>query len=661
MKLRKSTTLILFVISVLFSQNITSQTYKVPKGGKKISDQLIGIFFEDLSYAADGGLYSELIQNGSFEYSPSERDGWGPGTSWRMFRPGHSTGYIDFKSENPIHENNPHYMRIIAEHVGHHSDYNGWTGVGIQNDGFDGIVLRKGNKYDFSIFTRCETGKTMEVRIVLQGERNEILDDKTLTISGSSWQKHTTTLSPSFDYDKARLSILLLTEGYIDIDMVSLMPQDTYKGHGMRKDLAEALEALHPKFVRFPGGCVVHGGGDGFWDTYRWKTTIGPKETRRGLKNSWGYHQSMGIGYYEYFQLCEDLGAEALPILPVGVSCQGAGVSWGLREQNQMCVSMDEMEEWAEDALDLIEWANGDVLSEWGSKRAMAGHPEPFNLKYIGLGNEEKITPEFEERFKYIYNKIRNTYPDIVIVGTAGPGSHKGNQDYENAWRLAEETEMPIIDEHYYERRDYFLNNQHNYDNYPRERKTKVYLGEYAMKDRDWMWMDALAEGLYLLGIERNGDVVCMTSYAPLFAKRGHTNWDPDLIYFDNKSVYLTCSYFVQQMFGMSSGDYYYEDVAIMDKEDSLQGTSAILDSKTNTLYIKLINASSTPQKASLDLRRFGKLPKTADMVYLSGAMDSRNNYDKHEISPEKGIIDINKTMSVEIDPYTFKLLKINL
>lgn len=646
---------------LLFSHNVTAQQMKAPKGGKQISNELIGIFFEDLSYAADGGLYSELVQNGSFEYSPVERDGWGPGSYWRMQRLGHAVGYIEPLTEGAIHKNNPHYMRIVAEQVKELSDYRGWKGVGLENEGFDGIVLRSGAKYDFSIFARTPDGKAKDVRVALLGERNNILAETNLKIDDTGWKKYEATFIPNSDFENARLTILMLTAGTMDIDMVSLMPQDTYKGHGLRKDLAEALEALHPKFVRFPGGCVVHGGGDGFWDTYRWKTTIGPKEQRRGLKNTWGYHQSMGLGYFEYFQMCEDLGAEPVPILPMGVSCQGANGGWGLKEQNQMVIPMSEMDEWVEEALDLIEWANGDVTTEWGAKRAAAGHPAPFNLKYLGLGNEEKITPEFEERFKYVYDRVTAKYPDIVIVGTAGPGSHKGNPDYENSWRLAEEIDLPIIDEHYYENRNYFLDNQHNYDNYPRDRKTKVYLGEYAMKDRDWMWMDALAEGLYLLGIERNGDVVCMTSYAPLFAKKGHESWNPDLIYFDNSKVYLTCSYYVQQMFGLSSGNYYYGDVVTMDANDKLQGTSAILDTESRTLYLKMINASDATKQAKIDLRKFGKLPAKADLTILSGKIDSRNNYEKHEISPEEKNLDISKKMTVDVDPYTFMMVKIKL
>ena len=500
-----------------------------PAGGKVISDELIGIFFEDISSSADGGLYAELIQNGSFEFNPTERDGWGAGTAWRMIRPGHSTGHMDPLSNNPIHPNNPNFMRLYIERVGHYYDYKGWTGFGIQNDGFDGISLKAGANYQFSAFLRNVQGEAKTVRVALVepqgwGRDPKLLADATINVATNDWRKYEATLTPTETAGRAALQILVLNTGAMDVDMVSLMPEDTYKGHGLRKDLAEALEALHPKFMRFPGGCVVHGGGDGFWNTYRWKTTVGPKEQRRALKNTWGYHQSMGLGYFEYFQFCEDVGMEPLPILPCGVSCQGANGGWGMKDQAQDCVPMEEMDEWVDEALDLIEWANGDVNTKWGRIRAEAGHPKPFNLKYLGLGNEERISPEFVERFKYIYERITKAHPEIVIVGTAGPGSHPGNRDFESGWKLAEEIGLPILDEHYYERNDYFLKNR-QYDTYPRNRKTKVYLGEYASKDKKLI--DALAEALYLLHVERNGDVVCMTSYAPLFARKNATNWNP--------------------------------------------------------------------------------------------------------------------------------------
>ena len=641
-----------------------AQKVKAPAGGKKISKELIGIFFEDISYSADGGLYAELVENGSFEYSPAERDGWGPGTSWKQIRPGHSLGTLQVRMDNPIHPNNPTYMRLHTERVKEYHDYAGWKGFGLENGGFDGIAVKAGAKYDFSVFFR-NIGSAKQVRVVLGvpqgwGKDPKVLAETTLDVNATSWQKYEAVLSPSEDCANAVLQILVLTQGDVDIDQVSLMPQDTYKGHGLRKDLAEALAGLQPKFMRFPGGCVVHGGGDGFWDTYRWKTTIGPKEQRRGIKNTWGYHQSMGLGYYEYFQFCEDLGMEPLPILPCGVSCQGTNGGWNMwPTQAQDACPMEEMDEWVNEALDLIEWANGDVNTTWGKKRAEQGHPKPFNLKYLGLGNEEKISPEFEERFKYIYDRVRAKYPNIVIVGTAGPGSHKDNPDYENGWRIADEIGIDVLDEHYYEPRDYFLNNQQNYDNYPRDRKTKVYLGEYAAKDKKLD--DALYEGLYLLGIERNGDVVTMTSYAPLFCKKQHESWNPDLIYFDNTNVILTCSYYVQQMFGTTAGDYYYGDVAKFEGGDKFQGTSAVLNTEKGELYIKLINAAEEAKTATIDLSKF-KVPAQAPMTTLTASsLDTENNFDAQPVAPQTKDIKISKKMKLTVEPRSANVIRLTV
>ncbi len=662
---------------------------KAPAGGKVISDELIGIFFEDISSSADGGLFAELLQNGSFEYSPTERDGWGPGTSWRLIRPGHSLGRMEPRMDNPIHPNNPTYMRLYTERAREYHDYTGWKGFGLQNEGFGGVPVKGGAKYDFSVFLRIPanpqglTPTTMQpdpqtpntqVRIALVqpqgwGKDPKLLADATfdVPVGSSDWKKYTAVLSPEEDCQDAVLQLLVLTPGVLDVDMVSLMPQETFKGHGLRTDLAQALADLHPKFMRFPGGCVVHGGGDGFWDTYRWKTTVGPREQRRGLKNTWGYHQSMGLGYYEYFQFCEDLGMQPVPILPCGVSCQGTNGGWGMwPTQAQDVVPMSEMDEWVQDALDLIEWANGDVNTRWGRVRAEAGHPAPFNLKYLGIGNEEKISPEFCERFKYMYDKIMAAHPEIVIVGTAGPGSHPDNPDYENGWKLAEELGMPIIDEHYYEPRDFFLTNR-QYDQYPRDRKTKVYLGEYAAKDKKLI--DALAEGLYLLHVERNGDVVCMTSYAPLFARRDATNWNPDLIYFDNERPYLTCSYYVQQLFGLSSGDYFYGDCVkfegdaanvVQPTAGTLYGQSVVLNTKTRQLFVKICNAGGDTKRANINLSRFG-IKKTAVKTVLTGQPMAENNYDEQPIAPQQENIKAQKKFTLEVPPYSFIMLQYSL
>ena len=633
-----------------------------PQGGKQISDELIGIFFEDISSSADGGLYAELLQNGSFEFNLAERDGWGPGTAWRVIRPGHSLGLAQALQQDPIHPNNPNYMRLTTERVREFKDYDGWKGFGLENHGFDGISVKADACYDFSFFARNVDGKDKQVRVSLvePGKKARVLADTVLTVNGQTWTPYTATLRANGDCRNAALRVLVLTLGVMDVDQLSLMPQDTYKGHGLRRDLAEALEALNPKFLRFPGGCVVHGGGDGFWNTYRWKTTVGPKEQRRQLKNTWGYHQSMGLGYYEYFQMCEDMNMQPVPILPCGVSCQGANGGWDMwPTQAQDVVPMQEMDEWVQDALDLIEWANGDENTKWGKVRAAAGHPKPFGLKYLGIGNEEKISPEFVERFKYMYAKITEKHPEIVIVGTAGPGSHPGNPDYEAGWKLARELDMPILDEHYYEKHDYFETSR-QYDSYPREGKTKVYLGEYASKDKKMR--DALAEALYLLHVERNGDIVCMTSYAPLFARKNATNWNPDLIYFDNERPFLTCSYYVQQMFGQSSGNYYYGDCVTFEGEKTnMQEQSVVLNTKTRQLFVKVCNAAADARKVNIDLSRFSGLKKNAVKTTLAGEPDQENNFDAQPVAPVRENVKVSKKMTVDMQPHSFVMYTIQL
>ena len=635
---------------------------QAPQGGKQISDELIGIFFEDISSSADGGLYAELLQNGSFEFNLAERDGWGPGTAWRVIRPGHSLGLAQALQQDPIHPNNPNYMRLTTERVREFKDYDGWKGFGLENHGFDGISVKADACYDFSFFARNVDGKDKQVRVSLvePGKKARVLADTVLTVNGQTWTPYTATLRANGDCRNAALRVLVLTLGVMDVDQLSLMPQDTYKGHGLRRDLAEALEALNPKFLRFPGGCVVHSGGDGFWNTYRWKTTVGPKEQRRQLKNTWGYHQSMGLGYYEYFQMCEDMNMQPVPILPCGVSCQGANGGWEMwPTQAQDVVPMQEMDEWVQDALDLIEWANGDENTKWGKVRAAAGHPKPFGLKYLGIGNEEKISPEFVERFKYMYAKITEKHPEIVIVGTAGPGSHPGNPDYEAGWKLARELDMPILDEHYYEKHDYFETSR-QYDSYPREGKTKVYLGEYASKDKKMR--DALAEALYLLHVERNGDIVCMTSYAPLFARKNATNWNPDLIYFDNERPFLTCSYYVQQMFGQSSGNYYYGDCVTFEGEKTnMQEQSVVLNTKTRQLFVKVCNAAADARKVNIDLSRFSGLKKNAVKTTLAGEPDQENNFDAQPVAPVRENVKVSKKMTVDMQPHSFVMYTIQL
>jgi alpha-L-arabinofuranosidase len=339
-----------------------------------------------------------------------------------------------------------------------------------------------------------------------------------------------------------------------------------------------------------------------------------------------------------------------------------------MKGQAQDVVPMSEMDEWVDECIDLIEWANGDpATNKWAKMRAEAGHPKPFNLKYLGIGNEERISPEFCERFKYIYERVTKAHPEIVIVGTAGPGSHADNSDYQNGWKLANELAMPILDEHYYEPNTYFLNKR-QYDNYPRDRKTKVYLGEYAAKDKKLI--DALAEGLYLLHVERNGDVVAMTSYAPLFARKNGTQWNPDLIYYDNERPFLTCSYYVQQMFGQSAGQYYYGDCvkfegdaadAIQPMENVHYGQSVILNVKTRQLFVKLVNAGADTKKANIDLSRFKSIKKLATKTTIAGRPNDENNFDAQPIYPKTDVVKAQKKFTLDLAPYSMVMVQYQL
>ncbi|MDR0573447.1 MAG: carbohydrate binding domain-containing protein, partial [Tannerella sp.] len=505
--------------------------------GKPISDKLIGVFFEDISYAADGGLYAELVQNRGFEYTPDDVAGrdslWNSFKAWSIA--GNATYEID--SLHPIHPNNRHYIILKTSSIG----------AGLSNEGYDGIALNAAESYDFSMFAKSVDGKKGKIAVKLIGKGNAILAEKIISLNDNNWKKYNTTLKVSNSADSARLEISPLQTGSIAMDMISLFPQKTFKNrtNGLRADLAQTIADLHPRFVRFPGGCVAH--GDGLDNMYRWKNTIGPLEARKPQPNIWRYHQSMGLGYFEYFRFCEDIGAEPIPVLPAAVCCQNA------RKEGQEGIPVCEMENYIQEVFDLVEYANGDSHTPYGKMRAEAGHPAPFNLKYIGVGNEDLISDAFEERFTMIYNAMKEKHPEIIVIGTVGPFCE--GTDYEEGWKLSDKLNLQMVDEHYYQTPGWFLNNQDFYDKYDRARSANVYLGEYAahLPGRPNNLETALCEALYLTSLERNGDVVEMTSFAPLLAKEGHTNWNPDLIYFNNKEVKPTVGYYVQQLYGQNS------------------------------------------------------------------------------------------------------------
>jgi hypothetical protein len=553
-------------------------------GAKEISDKLIGIFFEDINYAADGGLYAELVQNRDFEYTPRDyrnrRPEWNATYAWSADTAG-LTWSIDTVA--PLHVNNPHYARLQVSQ----------PGGSLSNSGFDGITLKGAHRYRLSLRAHMLSAGRGSLSVSLETPAGESLARTTLRVpTGSEWQTLQAMLRVPTDCDSATLVLRPETAGDYALDMISLFPEDTYKKrpNGLRADLAEALEALHPRFVRFPGGCVSH--GDGLDNLYRWKNTIGPLEARVPNWNIWKYHQTVGLGYYEYFQFCEDLGAEPLPVIAAAVPCQNSCVG-GYGQQGGL--PMSEMEAYIQDICDLIEWANGDPkTSEWAKKRAEAGHPKPFNLKYVGIGNEDLISQVFEERFTMIYKALQERHPEITVVGTVGPSSD--GSDYEEGWRLARELGVPMVDEHYYRAPGWFLHHQDYYDRYARS-GTQVYLGEYAahISNRTNCLETALAEAMHLCNVERNGDVVAMTSYAPLLAKRGHVQWNPDLIYFTNTEVQPTTGYYVQALFGQNSGTLYQPSILDWGAQTDARiqqrvAHSVVTDTESGALIVKLVN-----------------------------------------------------------------------
>lgn len=632
------------------------QTSKTSTAGKKISPDLFGLFFEDINYSADGGLYAELVQNRSFEYSPTDKREWSSLSFWEYLTPGYSYGKIQIETSAPVHPNNPHYVVMEVEHVGNYPEYRGSaSGVGIKNVGFDGMVIKEGSTYNLSLFARQLSDQKISLTISLQTPKGAVLAEEKLSTASKDWTKYTTTLKAVASSDSASLVILVTTTGKLALDVVTLFPEETFKKHpnGLRKDLAQLLADIQPKFMRFPGGCLVH--GDGLGNMYRWKNTIGPIEERVEQKNIWGYHQTMGLGYYEYFQFCEDIGAKPLPVLPAAVSCQNSGGTWRIGGSGQRALPLDEMAEYIQEVFDLIEWANGAVTTTWGAKRAAAGHPAPFNLQYIGIGNEDKITPEFKERFKLIYEAVKAKHPEIIIIGTSGPGSD--GEDFDLGWQYAHHLNVPMVDEHYYKDPQWFIKNQYRYDSYDRS-KGKVYLGEYA----SWgnKMKNAVAEAVYLTTLERNGDVVSMASYAPLLAKKDHTQWKTDMIFFDNTRVCLTPNYYVQKMFSTNQGDTYFEKILFWNVSDSTIAGSCVRDSKSGDLILKIANVGDKAESVKVDLSQFKKINTKAEQLVLSGKADDENTFQNPQVViPVKSSISMAKKMDLVVPAMSLTVIRI--
>lgn len=645
---------------------------------KAISPNLMGIFFEDISYAADGGLYAELVQNRDFEYSAADHRGWDSKTSWKV----EGDASLDISTTNPIHANNAHYAVFETKSLG----------AKLVNEGWDGIAVKAKAKYNLSLFLRGEG----RVKVSLVNGDKQLA---AVVVSASNeWKQKKAVLVATADAAKASLVLEPLQQGTLDLDFISLFPQNTYKGraNGLRKDLAEVIADLKPRFVRFPGGCASH--GNGINNIYHWQATIGNLWERQGDYNIWNYHQTRGLGFYEYFQFCEDIGAEPVPVLSAGVPCQNSsrGGAEGYRQNGQQggipflkdlegkpspykYMGKDlTMESYLQELLDLIEWANGDAKkSPLAAMRAKAGHPKPFNLKYLGIGNEDLLGDTFFDRYEFLSKGIKEKHPEITVIGTVGPFWE--GSDYEYGWRGAKENNVEIVDEHYYNTPGWYFHHRDFYDNYDRN-GTKVYLGEWASKGNHVS--NALIEAAYLTHLEENADVVVMSSYAPLLAKDGHYSWTPDMIFFNNTEIRPAANYYVQRAFGQNGGDtYVYSSVKadytpIVEAKDrngrplpkkSIQAIenridkSVVIDSKTGDVIIKLV--SLLPEDAAVNIALGKSFPK-ANMTVLKSGYDAISGMQSPDAIKEWESIDTNKikadnNLSVELPAYSMAIIRL--
>ena len=626
------------------------------KAGAKIQDTMYGLFFEDINYAADGGLYGELVKNRSFEFPQSFM-------GWQVF------GDVKLKDDGPF-ERCPHYVVLGAPN---HQERR----TGIQNEGYFGIGVVKGEDYRFSVWAKAPKGKaTIRVQLIDQysmGEHQEFVE-QTLDITSAEWKKYEIVLKSPETQKKANLRIFLKGENPVCLEHVSLFPVNTFKNreNGLRRDVAQALADVKPGLLRFPGGCIVE--GTDLETRYQWKNTIGPVENRPLNQNRWehtfdyryypDYYQSYGLGFFEFFQFSEDIGAEPLPVLNVGMACQ-------FQNWDKECahVPMDQLDPYIQDCLDLIEFANGDVNTTWGKKRAEMGHPEPFNMKYIGVGNEQWDTLYYKRLTPFV-KAIRAKYPNIKIVGTSGPDSE--GKMFELGWQDMKKQKADLVDEHFYRPESWFLNSGLRYENYDRK-GPKVFAGEYAChgKGKKWNHYEAsILEAAFMTDMERNADVVYMTAYAPLLAHVDGWQWRPDLVWFDNTEMFKTCSYYVQQMYAKNKGTnvlkltMYGKPVAGQEGQNGLFA-SAVLDANANTVIVKVINTGKTAQNVSLNLIGL-KGEKTAKTITLNhNGMDDENSIENpNKIAPVNGSVKCeagkkNTVLNDVIQPMTFRLYTI--
>ena len=639
------------IVAGCFCHAQTTITVQADKKMATISPTMWGLFFEDINFAADGGVYAEMIKNRSFEFNT-------PFMGWRRLLGRIPQGRIEiFNSGNP---NNPRYIQIINNSPD--------SLIGLQNDGFRGMGVKEGATYNFSVLIKKTGDGNPSLELQLINSKGEIIGRSSLGNFGSEWKKYTTSITSSATDAKAVLKVLVKGVGTLQMDMISLFPKNTWKGreNGLRTDLVQKLADLKPGYLRFPGGCIVE--GRDLANRYQWKKTVGNIEDRKVIINRWSseipqhspadYYQSYGLGFYEYFLLSEDIGAEPLPILNCGMACQF---------NTGELVTMDQLDPFIQDALDLIEFANGTIDTKWGKLREQMGHPAPFNLKMIGVGNEQ-WGPEYVPRAKAFAEAIKAKYPAIQLIGSVGP--YSGGELFNYLWKEMKTLKPDFVDEHYYAPPNWFLRNAKRYDHYDTT-GPKVFAGEYAAHDRPLEdgrrknnWMAALSEAAFMTGLERNAGVVKMCSYAPLFANVDAWQWSPNLIWFNNLTSFVTPNYYVQQLYATNKGSYVVpalmNDSAITGK-DSLYA-SAVIDAKTNEIIIKLVNVNPVSKTISFNVTGNGKLAKKATVTALSSTdLQAENTVDQPtRIAPVTKEMKVSgKTFTYNAEPNSMNVIRI--
>ena len=632
---------------------ITVETHKL---GAPIQPTMYGIFFEDINYAADGGLYAELVINRSFEF-PNPFAGWD------------ISGKVSLQNDGPF-DKNPHYVRLAPS--GHHDKH-----TMIENHGFFGMGLKKGAEYRFTVWARCPEGGNSKIWIDLVDNATMGDDQKVgnggIEVSGKEWKKYSLVLKAGKTLERAHLRVWGDSRVTTDLEHVSLFPVDTYHGdeNGMRKDLAQALFDMKPGVFRFPGGCIVE--GTDLATRYQWKNTVGPVENRPLNENRWhytftsryypNYFQSYGLGFYEYFRLSEQIGAEPLPVLNVGMSCQFQN---DIRNEKKVHVAIEDLQPYIDDCIDLIEFANGDpAKNKWAALRAEMGHPAPFNLKYLGVGNEQwdyKDNKAFSKRLKVFMDAIRKVHPEIKLIGTSGPNSE--GQDFDLGWTAMKELKADLVDEHFYRNINWFKNEMYRYDEYDRK-GPKVFAGEYACHDSGKKYNHAGAsiyEAAFMTNLEKNADIVHMATYAPLFAHVEGWQWRPDAIWFDNLRSAKTVSYHVQALYAQNKGTHVLKTTLANPTPKGEDGifSSAVYDKDRNEVVVKVVNTTEKAQKVDIVLQGKKTIGQVNTITLDCSDYDMENTVDNpNAIVPTEGTAQAEgNCLKVTVPAKTFVIYK---